>query len=212
MNYAQSTHSKTPKNNKDSFLQVAVYHVIKWLLILAITFFVLKIISAPLRQKWSADYLARGDIYLEQKKYLSAIVEYQKATLLSSDNTAVRDRNTLADNAESDVTVLEDFYKERNLSDKSAEFTKAKAEATNPAEATKISKELIEAGEYQLAIIPAKLATTIDSNYQPGWTYLAIANLDVTKNVEMSTEARKQYLNDLSAAKSHIIELPDLLR
>ncbi len=168
--------------------------------------------SRPIRNKWSNNYLSRGDTFLVQKKYLSAIVEYQKAMLLNPENTTAVSHNELADNAESDVTVLENFYKDRGLNDKYAEFAKARTKTQNPAEATKISKSLIEDGEYQLAIIPAKLATQLDPTYQSGWVFLAIANLDVTREVEINGVARKTYQSDLETAKTHITDLPDILK
>lgn len=211
MSKIYSTHNNfSPENHnrKSGFF----YHLVKWALVVILVVMILGILFRPVFKKWSKNYSARGDIYLEQKKYLSAIVEYQKALLLYSDNTDASDHKNLADKAQSDVLILLDFYKEKNLSSQIDLFAQAQTESTNPAEATKIAKELIEAGEYQLAIIPAKLATTLDKNYEDSWVYLAIANLDVSQKVEISAQNRQQYENNLTEAKKHITTLPEILK
>jgi hypothetical protein len=66
-------------------------------------------LTRPLRANWAKDFSKRGDQYLAQKKYISAVVEYKKANaLLPSQETS--DRIALAKDAEVDVLKLENYY------------------------------------------------------------------------------------------------------
>ncbi|MDO8444221.1 MAG: hypothetical protein Q7S80_01800 [bacterium] len=189
-----------------------LFHILKWLLIIAIVLLAVGLITKPIRKNWSSDYLARGNTYLDQKKYLSAELEYQKALYLYSDNTEAQKNLDLAQKAEIDVSVLESYYQKRNLDSQLELFIKAKKIPATPAEAVKISKELIEANEYQLAIIPAKTATEMDSSYEDGWKYFGIAALYSSQKVEISATAKAKYSDEVTTAKSHLREIPEILK
>lgn len=187
-----------------------LFHILKWLIILALALTVLHFITTPLRRKWSEDYLARGDIYLEQKKFVEAEVEYDKAAFLYSDEK-VNSRIELADKAQSDILTLKDFYTERNLTSQLDLYDKAVTVPKNSTEAVKNSKALIEAGEYQLAIIPAKTATEMDKEYKDGWVYLALANSYTAKKVELDQSHKSAYDQAASAASTVALRLDSTL-
>lgn len=192
--------------------QKSLSPVLKWVLIIAAAIILLDLITVPLRRNWSNDYFDRGNTYLDQKKYLSAELEYQKALFLYSGNEVAQTNLDLAGKAENDISVLENYYNSRKLETENEAFAKAKEVPASPAEAVKTSKELIEAGEYQLAIIPAKTATEMDSNYQSGWEYLGIAALYSSQKVEIGADAKQKYLDLVSVAKSHLREVPETLK
>lgn len=189
-----------------------LFNILKWLLIIAIVLLAVDLTTKPIRKNWSSDYCTRGNTYLDQKKYLSAELEYQKALYLYSDNTEAQKNLDLAQKAEIDVSVLESYYQKRNLDSQLELFIKAKKIPATPAEAVKISKELIESGEYQLAIIPAKTATEMDSSYTAGWEYLGIAALYSSQKVEIGADAKTKYLAEVTIAKSHLREVPEILK
>ncbi len=186
--------------------------VLKWLLIVIVVIILLDLITLPLRRSWSDNYLAAGNTYLDQKKYLSAELEYQKALFLYSDNAEAKNNLDLAGKAESDISVLENYYKVRKIQTENTAFAKAENVPATPAEAVKTAKDLIEAGEYQLAIISAKTATEMDSNYTSGWEYLGVAALYSSQKVEIGAAAKQKYLDQIKLAKSHLREVPEILK
>jgi len=205
--YSDKTHI-----SKESAGRGFLFNLLKWLLIVAIIFLALDLVTKPIRKNWAGDYLARGNTYLDQKKYLSAELEYQKAVFLYSDNAEAKNNLDLAGKAESDISVLESYYIEQKIDTAISAFVQAKQVPTTPAEAVRIAKELIEAGEYQLALIPAKTATEMDGNYQSGWEYYAIAALYSSQKVEIGATAKKKYKDEIVVAKSHLKEIPEILK
>ena len=172
----------------------------------------LDLVSLPLRRSWSDNYFSSGQTYLDQKKYLSAELEFKKALLLYSGNAEAQTSLDLAEKAEVDVSVLEKYYADRKLETETEAFAEAKVVPPTPAAAVQISKKLIGAGEYQLALIPAKTATEMDGNYQSGWEYLGIAALYSSSKVEIGQPAKEKYLDQVAAAKSHLREVPEILK
>lgn len=174
--------------------------VLKWLIIVLALILLVYLGTLPVRGKLAKDYTVSGDDLLVQKKYLSAELEYEKAlTLNSKDQSAIAHRQTAQD-AEADITKLLSLYKERGDKTKVALFAQAGEVPSNETEAVKLSKELIEKGEYQLAVIPAKTATEMDQGYRDAWLYLGIANLQVYQKVELREAVRGGYLSAAKAA------------
>ena len=161
---------------------------------------ILELISKPLRKKWSNDYISKGDIYLEQKKYLTAEIQYDKALTLYSGNEAAKNRKELATNAEKDILALADFYKEKNISSQIELFQSATAVPASKVEAVKNAKTLLEKDEYQLAKISAKTATEMDKSYRDAWIYLGIANLKAYENLEVSKDSKSSYKDEAKAS------------
>lgn len=183
------------------------YHLLKWLLISAIIFMILLLITKPLRKVWSNNYIKSGDEYLLQKKFLSAELEYEKAQNLYSLNTKAKDREILAKNSAEDIRALQPFYEEKNLGLQIENANLATTVPSSEFEAAKNAKYLIEQSEFQLAILAGTTATQMNSKYRDGWLYLAIANMKTAEFTELSKEDRAQYV---SAAQSAIATALDL--
>lgn len=183
------------------------YHLLKWLLISAIIFMILLLITKPLRKVWSNNYIKSGDEYLLQKKFLSAELEYEKAQNLYSLNTKAKDREILAKNSAEDIRALQPFYEEKNLGLQIENVNLAINVPSSEFEAAKNAKYLIEQSEFQLAILAATTATQMNSKYRDGWLYLAIANMKTAEFTELSKADRAQYV---SAAQSAIVNTLEL--
>jgi len=186
--------------------------ILRWIIVVFAVIILLDIASIPLRKSWSDNYFQSGQTYLDQKKYLSAELEFEKSLLIYPSNKKARDDLNLAKKAETDIGVLEQYYKERKIDAKINAFVQAKAIPGTPADAVKISKSLIESGEYQLAILSAKTATEMDSHYETGWEYYGIASFLSSRSVEIGTAAKQKYLNQVTTAKSHMSEIPEILK
>lgn len=183
------------------------YHLLKWLLIAAIIFMFLLLISKPLRKVWSNNYVKSGDEYLLQKKFLSAELEYEKAQNLYSLNTKAKDREILAKSSAADIRTLQSFYEEKNLGLQIENINLATTVPNSEFEAAKNAKSLIEQSEFQLAILAATTATQMNSKYRDGWLYLAIANMKTAQLTELSKDDRAQYV---SAAQSAVVTALEL--
>lgn len=181
------TSQKDKKNHDFSF------YFFKWLIICVIGLLFLGLITKPLRKIWSNKYFEKGEIYLEQKKFESAVLEYRKSLFLYWKIGRAQDRIKLARESSADVLKLEKFYEERKLDSQIKVIRKIKADPEDEVSAIKFSKELIEKNEFQYAVIAAKNATEIDTNYRDAWLYLGIANLKTIKMLELTETARKKY-------------------
>lgn len=151
------------------------------------------ILMKPLRIYSSHKFSSAGDNYLAQNKYLHADLAYEKALILSPKDTGVMAKRALAKEASENIVKLESFY--NSFSDKKALFDSAVSFPKTETDAVKLSKQLIEQGEYQLAAIPAETATQMDPGYFDAWFYLGIANLRTAQLVELSPEIRQKYLD-----------------
>lgn len=202
-NYQINTFAGTSPAQK----QDPIFLMIKWLLISGLILMTLLLITKPIRKNWSENYLATGDAYLAQKKYKSAELEYQKSILLYRGNRMVKDRIKLAGKAALDVLTLRDFYKEKNLSDQTAEISGLLLIPTSETDGVKKAKSLIEQGEYQYAILAAKTAKEMDKNYRDAWLYYGIANLDTAKYIELTKDQQAPYLEEAQKALTKTLQI-----
>lgn len=143
-------------------------------LILVIAFALLVLILTPLRVWGAKKYLTAGDQKLADLQYVSAEIEYQKAGILTPLSVDVRLRIDLAQQAETDIIRLRDFFKANDQRSSINDF-KAIDTQTDPVELTKLSKNFIERSEPQMAVVAAQKATRLKVNYRDGLLYLAIA-------------------------------------
>lgn len=176
------------------------FYFLKWLIICSIAILLLGLITKPIRKVWAKNYMQCGDNYLLQKKYQSAILEYDKALFLFWKNDQAKGRIDLAKSASSNVLQLEDFYKEKGLDSQMGLIKTVKSLPENEDRATRLAKGMIEKGEFQYAIIFAKDATEMDRNYRDGWLYLGIANLNAARMTEISAEVKKAYEGEAEKA------------
>lgn len=148
-----------------------------------------------------------GDEYLASKKYLHADLAYEKALILSPKNSEVITKRALAKEASENVEKLGDFYQDENFSVEKLALESASTFPTSETEALQLSKDLIEKGEYQAAIIPAQTATEMDPAYSLAWLYLGIANLKTAQAVELGPEAKQRYLDKAKEALTKAKEI-----
>ena len=148
--------------------------------------------SSPLRTSWSNKFISRGNDCLNQKKYVSAIVEYKKAELLAPSGD-IKQKISFARESQTDVYKLENFYRENNNIVQLEIFNQVRNVPNSSYDMVSLSKLLIEQNEPQLAIEAAKTATEMDKEYRDAWLYLGISNLAAAKQVELSGDNYKAY-------------------
>ncbi len=201
MNQPIDTTHRTTKPSKN-----ILWKILKWVLILAITGVVLYFASTPVRSYLSDNYRQSGDRFLLSKKYLSAGLEYRKALILYPNNSQARVNRELAKEASANVLKLENFSRENSESHALAYDLAAEVPASED-EAVATSKRLIEAGEYQLALISAKTAIEMDKNYRDAWLYLAIANLKCAQLLETSNDNKEVYKKAAKEALEQVAQI-----
>lgn len=159
-------------------------------------------LTRPLRADWAKDFTKRGDQYLAEKKYISAIVEYRKAeALLPGHETS--DRIALANDSQTDVSKLENYYRENNNIVQMDLLNKSKSVPETSYDLVALSKNLLEKNEPQLAAKAAETATEMDKDYRDAWLYLGISNFLIAKQVEMSSGNSNQYLAQAKESLEH---------
>ncbi len=168
--------------------------IILLVILILLIIFILSLITKPIRKKWSNNYIKTGDAFIIQKKYLHAELEYKKSLTLYWGNKTARERFSLVKKIEDDFLTIKEFYNQTNnsllLNDLSATL---KLPATSVDE-LKLTRQLIERGEYQLAVETAKNATEMDKNYRDTWLYLGIASQYTAENTELPKETKRNYL------------------
>lgn len=184
------------------------FYFLKWVLITLIFVFVITLATKPLRKIWANNYIERGDEYLLQKKYASATLAYRKSLFLYWKNDEAKQRIALSNKSALDVITLKNFYQEKNVWSQTDLMSQAIALPDSEVDAIKLSKSLIEKGEYQYAILPALNGTEMDQTYRDAWLYLGIANFEVAQNIEMDNSTRNVYINEAKRAlnKASIID------
>jgi len=164
----------------------------KILLLILIAVFALNLISKPFKIKGSNKYLQSGDRLLSEMHYTKADFEYQKALFLNPKNEQAQKHQKIAQESETDINKLSNS--EVDLAPGSKDlFKKATAFPKNEKSAVILAKSLIEQGQYQLAILPAKTAIEMDQNYRDAWLYVGIASLKCSELCELSIDAKNFY-------------------
>ncbi|MCL5410752.1 MAG: hypothetical protein M1324_02755 [Patescibacteria group bacterium] len=170
---------------------------LRWLILTAFIILILVIIFLlvkPLRTYSAQKYISEGDTYLADKQYLHADLAYEKALIIFPGSKVAQGRRALVTEASRNILILEDFYKQNNFNNQKDKLDEALAFPKEEIEGVRLSKQLIEEKEYQLAIIPAKTATEMDDGYRDAWLYLGIANLKTAELVDLSSEVRALYV------------------
>lgn len=160
----------------------------------------------PLRQSLANQFLSRGDKFLNQKKYVSAIVEYKKAEFLAK-NKETESRINLADQAQEDVDKLENFYREQNNISQLELYNQVRSVPDSSYDLVTLAKYLIENNEAQMAVEAAATATEMDKEYRDAWLYLGLSNLAVAKNVELTGDKANTYIEKGKEALSRAKQL-----
>jgi tetratricopeptide (TPR) repeat protein len=175
----------------------------RWLIIFLIVLVALMLmflLTKPLRTYSANKYIEAGNKYLVDKQYLHADLAYEKALTIFPKNKETIQNKALAQEASENVLKLESFYNDNGFRAEEQKLNEATAFPENETEAVKLSKKLIEEGEYQLATIPAQTATEMDSQYRDAWLYLGIANLETAQLVELKTDVQKRYFDKAKEA------------
>lgn len=200
---------KLPEVTKSSVLRKkSVYFtVLKWLLIIAAILAIIYLGTLPVRGKLVKKHIQSGNNLLIQKRYLAASLEYEKALMLKPNSDEARAGQQLADTSAKDILVLADLLGKDNRQEELELFQSAQSVPKSETEAVRKAKNLIEKGEYQLAILPAKTAIQMDKSYRDAWLYLGIANLKCAQFLEIKNNIRLEYLNDAKTAFEKAEEL-----
>lgn len=156
--------------------------------------------TLPARSKLSNRYIENGDQLIKEKRFLSADLEYRKALVLKRSNDQAVTRRELARAASRDITKLKDFFREQSEISRLRALEEAKTVPASETEAVRMSRQLLDIGEYQLAIIPAETAIQMDKSYRDGWLYLGIANYETARNIELSDDIREYYIGESQRA------------
>jgi tetratricopeptide (TPR) repeat protein len=187
-----------------------LFHFIKWLLIILIIFFSLKLLFKPFFGNWSINYVKKGDVYLQEGKFLSAKLAYNKALILNKKNAEANAHRKFAIDAQSDISSLREFYVEKNNTLKLELFQEIDDLPSDSISSALKAKEMIEKEEYQLAIEAAKKSAEINPDYEDGWLYLGIANLKCADNLEISKEQKDAYLAEAKRCFERVLSIsPD---
>jgi tetratricopeptide (TPR) repeat protein len=185
--------AKNNETTKDTAKKRGLFfHFLKWILIVGIIATAVSLVSKPIRKNLAEKYLQSGDIYLEQRRFQMAILEYKKSSLLYKKDLT-DSRIKLASDGAAQILLLEDFFRERKLEAVLQNFDKVKNLPESEVSSVKLAKDLIEQKEYQLAIIPARHSVEINKNYRDGWLYLGIATLKCAETLEIDRYQRADY-------------------
>ena len=152
------------------------------------------LLTVPLRASFSKKFIGRGDDYLNQKEYISAIVEYKKADFIAPSGD-ISQKMAIARASQTDIYQLENFYRQNNNIGQQEVYNQVRAVPDSSYDMVALSKTLIEQNEPQLAIEAARTATEMDKEYRDAWLYLGISNLAVAKQVELSGNNYQTYLD-----------------
>jgi DNA primase large subunit len=131
---------------------------------------------------------------------LHADLAYEKAQVIAPGDKTAAERRALVQESGENIQALESFYKTGDFTDRENKLNEATAFPANETEAVKLSKQLIDENEYQLATIPAKTATEMDDGYRDAWLYLGIADLKTAQLVDLSKEAKATYIEKAKEA------------
>jgi len=181
--------------------------VLKWILIILFLLFLILLATQPLRGRASTSYIDSGDKFLAQKEYVRADLEYQKALILSPNCNQAKERQVLAKNVAGDISAVKNLNGNALFISIVDKINSASGFPGNETEAVRQSRQLIEEGEYQLAIIPAKTALEMDPNYRDAWLYLGLANLKAATLIQIWPDIAQEYLNKSKTAFSKVNEL-----
>ena len=190
-----------------SHVKNPIKKILLYLILALLLFFILALITKPIRIKWSDNYQKNGDKKLAAKQYLPAEVEYDKSLTLFWGNKKARERLILARGAETNVLSLLPFYEEIGAKDKLALLKSSISTPQNSLEAVKTSRDLILKEEYQLAINQATVATKMDPNYVEAWLYLGISNYKAASLLQLSTDSKNSYLSSAKIALQKTLQL-----
>lgn len=182
-------------------------HLLRNAVIVVGAIILLYLVSIPIRGHAAESYVEKGDSELSQKNYMAAELQYEKALSLKGAYMLAKERIALVEKASRDPLVLKDFYLARNESDKLKTISTATAFPENDNSALLLAKELIDKGEYQLAILPAKTASEMSPDYPEAWQYLSVANLKTANLAQISPEARSYYIDQSDKALAKAREL-----
>ena len=192
-------YGRSPSSGKGNFWK---YFALALILILAIYF-----LTRPLRSKSAKNYISQGDSFLAENKYVSADLQYEKASILDSGNNTAKERRILADSASKNVEILKNFYQENNYPDQLNNLEKAESVPQKATDSVLLSKRLIENGQYQLAAISAKNATEMASNYRDAWVYLGLSDKEIAQKVELKPDVVSAYLAESNDAFAKVKQL-----
>lgn len=177
-----------------------------WVSASAVLIIVLFIISIPLRNFLSGRFMDNGNKFLAEKKYVSAVLEYNKAKILSNKYNPSEKIDAVR-KAETNILVFEKVLGEEIKKEDTEKIALAKEMPEDEVAAVKDAKKMIEEGFYQQAIILLNTALEMDKNYKDAWLYLGVANSYGASDPEVSKEGREIYAERVEEAFKKVQEL-----
>jgi hypothetical protein len=199
--------SKNLKNKPDVVAEKPKRRFWKYFAIVLILILAIYFLTKPLRSKSAKNYISKGDSFLAENKFVSADLEYEKASVLDSKNSTAKERRTLAENASENVKMLESFYEENNYPDQLNNLKQSESVPQNATDAVILSKQMIQNGQFQLAAISAKTATEMAGNYRDAWVYLGLSYKEISQNVELKPDVAATYLAKSNDAYKKVKQL-----
>jgi Tfp pilus assembly protein PilF len=130
--------------------------------------------SKPIKEAVAERYLARGDVFMTQRKFDEAQAEYEKAIRSNTTLVKAHERQEIAAEAATDIAKARAVFSELNQTSMVEKIDQATATFTKPKEALKTGMDFYTAGEYALARYPLEQAVQLDPAYPEAWHYIAL--------------------------------------
>ncbi len=150
---------------------------------------ILLVIITALKPPIAISFTKSGDKKLRDEKFVEATVEYKKADFLI-DSVEIDAKLKKVNEAQKDILVIEDLIREKNDIERLDLLNQAKSVPINEYESVLIVKKMLEADEPMFALIVANTALEMNRNYKDAWLYHAIAHLETTQKVKLTSENR----------------------
>lgn len=177
-----------------------------WLLSSVILLLVIFILSIPIRNFFSQNFINNGEKLLDEKKFVSASLEFEKAKILSN-KYKPDEKIEKVKKAEQNILILEDDYKKNNDSDELEKIESAKAVPDDEFQGLTKARSMIEAGDYQLALILIKTVIEMDRSYADAWLLFGLANLSGANDEQVSAEGKEVYSTNSNQSFKKVLEL-----
>lgn len=177
-----------------------------WLTASAVLIVILFVVSIPIRNTLSGRFIKNGDAFLSEKKFVSAVLEYNKAKVLSK-KFSPDSKIEIVKKAETNLLTIESELITKNAQQDISRISEAKEMPEDEVDAVKKAKKMIEDGFYQQSIILLTTALEMDKLYKDAWVYMGIANLCGANDSQVSKEGRDFYNTKAREAFNKVLEL-----
>ena len=133
------------------------------------------------RQKVAQRYLERGDVYLTELEYASAVKEYQSALHADPSSQIAISQLHLAQIAPVDIAQAVDFFQQHNVQSVLTKLAEAKQPFNSAPAALKEGLTLYSGQQFVYAQYPLQEAVKIDPGFPEAWHYLGLTYQELAK-------------------------------